>query len=315
MNINVSFFRQDVPRFKFTKEAMGELSLAKISLTGESKNRRIDSTLANFGVNQFSTLHDELQRIRNIIDNETHVLLVDGFDADTVGDFKAMVWTFGSLLGAPMIQNQLNHKIIEVYDRGGKSIEEGAHYHQTRQGAYVHNDGVSDPLPIDYLILACGQKAYIGGESILIDASAVYAELVGFPDILNILQGDVLFENRGMADEELLFKAPIFRFSDKGVPLIRYFRVYIESAHNKAGQPLTPKQIEALDFLDTVLEQSNVQSRVLLEPGQILISADDKFLHTRTQFIDGNIPTAEVKGSELLKNMHRYMVRVWLRKF
>ncbi|WP_241771020.1 TauD/TfdA family dioxygenase [Pseudomonas lactis] len=213
-----------------------------------------------------------------------------------------------------MVQNHLGHKVIEVYDRGGKSIEEGARYHQARQGAYVHNDGVSDPLPIDYLILACGQKALLGGESILIDASAVYAELMAFPEILEELKCDFFFENRGMAEEETLFKAPVLSFSDEGVPLIRYFRVYIESAHLKAGVPLTVAQNKALDFLGTVLDQSSVQQRVLLESGQLLISADNKFLHTRTHFIDMHLPCAQVNDAERLKDLNRYMLRMWLRK-
>jgi hypothetical protein len=213
-----------------------------------------------------------------------------------------------------MVQNHLGHKVIEVYDRGGKSIEDGARYHQTRQGAYVHNDGVSDPLPIDYLILACGQKALLGGESILIDASAVYAELMAFPDVLEELKCDFYFENRGMAIEEQLFRAPILSFSKEGIPLIRYFRVYIESAHLKAGVPLTSGQIQALDFLDTVLDQSSVQHRVLLEPGQVLISADNKFLHTRTHFIDINAPSEEIDDATPLKDLNRYMLRMWLRK-
>lgn len=81
---------------------------------------------------------------------------------------------------------------------------------------------MSDPEPIDYLILACGQKALLGGESILIDASAVYVELTSFPEILEVLKGEFLFENRGMAEEEQLFKAPILSFSEQGIPHIRY---------------------------------------------------------------------------------------------
>ena len=173
---------------------------------------------------------------------------------------------------------------------------------------------MSDPLPIDYLILACGQKALLGGESILIDASAVYAELMAFPEVLEALKCDFFFENRGMSEDEKLFKAPILSFSSEGIPLIRYFRVYIESAHLKAGVPLTAAQTQALDFLDTVLDQSSVQHRVLLEPGQVLISADNKFLHTRTHFIDMNAPRSEINDAEPLSDLNRYMLRLWLSK-
>lgn len=286
MSINVSNFRQEVFKTRLSHSAFNELLSARALFESDSQGIRFDTKAAHINPLQSPVLSKELDRIRTMIDHESHVLILDGFKVDKLSSFKSLIWTFGSLLGVPMVQNHLGHKVIEGYDRGGKSIEDGARYHQTRQGAYVHNDGVSDPLPIDYLILACGQKALLGGESILIDASAVYAELMAFPEILEELKCDFFFENRGMSDEEQLFKAPILSFSDEGIPLVRYFRVYIESAHLKAGVPLTMAQSQALDFLDTVLDQSSVQHRVLLEPGQVLISADNKFLHTRTHFID-----------------------------
>lgn len=239
MTINVSHFRQEVSKVRLSKDAFAELLTIRELFETVSQGVRFDTKVAYINPLQSSVLREELNRIRNMIDHESHVLILDGFKVDKLSTFKSLVWTFGSLLGVPMVQNHLGHKVIEVYDRGGKSIEEGARYHQTRQGAYVHNDGVSDPLPIDYLILACGQKALLGGESILIDASAVYAELMAFPEVLEALKCDFFFENRGMSEDEKLFKAPILSFSSEGIPLIRYFRVYIESAHLKAGVPLT----------------------------------------------------------------------------
>lgn len=314
MNVNVSMFRQKFSKVRLSKAAFDELLNTKTIPEPGSHADRFDARSAYIDPVHSQVLSAELRNIRNIVDHETHVLILDGFNTDDLADFKSLVWTFGSLLGVPMVQNHLGHKVIEVYDRGGKSIQEGARYHQTRQGAYVHNDGVSDPLPIDYLILACGQRALLGGESILIDASAVYAELMAFPDVLEELKCDFYFENRGMAIEEQLFRAPILSFSNEGIPLIRYFRVYIESAHLKAGVPLTSAQIQALDFLDTVLDQSSVQHRVLLEPGQVLISADNKFLHTRTHFIDINVPSIEIDDATPLNDLNRYMLRMWLRK-
>ena len=314
MNINLSSFRQEVSKVRLSETAFNELLNATNALEVGEQNERLDMRPACIDPIRHHVLSTELRNLRDLIDHERHVLILDGFKTKDLASFKSLVWTFGSLLGAPMIQNHLGHKVIEVYDRGSRRIEEGARYHQTRQGAYVHNDGVSDPLPIDYLILACGQKALLGGESILIDASAVYAEFMAFPDILEELKCDFYFESRGMSEEEQLFKAPILSFSDEGIPLIRYFRVYIESAHLKAGVPLTSAQTQALNFLDTALDQSSVQYRVLLEPGQMLISADNKFLHTRTHFIDTNAARENIDDAEPLSGLNRYMLRMWLRK-
>lgn len=159
MNINVSNFRQEVSKVRLSKSAFDELLNAKNTFEPDIDDSRFDAKPAYIEPRHSPFLSEELRNIRNMIDHESHVLILDGFKVDNLASFKSLVWTFGSLLGAPMVQNHLGHKVIEVYDRGGKSIEDGARYHQTRQGAYVHNDGVSDPLPIDYLILACGQKA------------------------------------------------------------------------------------------------------------------------------------------------------------
>ncbi|RMP65583.1 hypothetical protein ALQ18_04065 [Pseudomonas marginalis pv. marginalis] len=314
MNRHVSGFRQEVSKIKLSNVAFDELLAAANTIKSSARDDQFDTPCAGIDLRCSPGLSAELLNIRKMIDGDRPVLIFDGFKVDSVAHFRSLVWAFGSLLGAPMVQNHLGHKVIEVYDRGGKRIEEGARYHQTSQGAYVHNDGVSDPLPIDYLVLACAQKALLGGETILIDASAVYAELMVFPDILEALKDDFYFENRGMAEEQQLFQAPILSFSSEGIPLIRYFRVYIESAHLKAGVPLTLAQTRALDFLDTVLDQSSVQYRVLLEPGQLLISADNKFLHTRTRFIERHSPRAAIDDVAPLSDLNRYMLRMWLRK-
>ncbi len=277
-------------------------------------DKRVDSCQIEFDIHKFSSLAAEVEHIRNTIALGANALIIEHLKANSVGEFKSLVWAFSTALGCPMKQNHLDHKMIEVYDRGQKTIEEGARYHQTKQGAYVHNDGVSDLLPIDYLVLACGQKAKLGGESILVDAGAVYVALSAYPAILSELQNDFYFENRGMSDKDELFKAPIFSFNRNGIPLIRYFRVYIEAAHEKANSPLSSRQIEAMNYLDTILESSFVRRHVMLEAGQMLVSADDKFLHTRTTFLDEHEPTENIGDEKSLENLNRYMVRVWLRQ-
>lgn len=235
MNINLSGFRQEVSKVRLSETAFNELLNATNALEVGGQNERLDMRPACIDPIRHHVLSTELRNLRDLIDHERHVLILDGFKTKDLASFKSLVWTFGSLLGAPMIQNHLGHKVIEVYDRGSRRIEEGARYH-------------------------------------------------------------------------------LLSFSDEGIPLIRYFRVYIESAHLKAGVPLTSAQTQALNFLDTALDQSSVQYRVLLEPGQMLISADNKFLHTRTHFIDTNAARENIDDAEPLSGLNRYMLRMWLRK-
>ncbi|KJZ58060.1 hypothetical protein [Pseudomonas marginalis] len=66
--------------------------------------------------------------------------------------------------------------------------------------------------------------------------------------------------------------------------------------------------------LSNVAFDELLSARELLEPGQILISADNKFLHNRTHFIDTNTPRGVIDDSESLSDLNRYMLRMWLRK-
>jgi hypothetical protein len=220
-------------------------------------------------------------------------------------------WVLGCVLGEPAVQNAEGWKVIEVYDRGVGTIEGGVRYHQTRQGAYVHNDATADPDPIDYLVLSCARDALVGGESILIDAATVHRVLLEHPEVLSVLEGEFWFENRGMAEDQRLFRAPIISYDDRGTPLIKYFRVYMEAAHAKAGEAMTDEQVRALDFLDTLLDQTPVQYRLRLEPGQSLVQADERFLHTRTAFCD-RFPARTVDPAvDAVEDINRFMFRVW----
>lgn len=314
MSIHEKSFKTELPIVALNDCASNHLKRIAGELSQHASGSRPDTVSARDLDCDKTVLIDQVERVRTLFEQGAHAVLVDGILAESVGDFKHRVWTFASLLGSPMVQKHLNHHIIEVYDRGGETVEGGARYHQTKQGAYIHNDGVSDPLPIDFLVLACGQKAQIGGESILIDASAIYLVLTEYPEILSVLEGNFLFENRGMSDEEVQFEAPIICLDSDGVPTIRYFRAYIEAAHEKAGKPLTSRQVEAMDFLDTLLDQTAVQTRIMLEPGQMLITADDRFLHTRTSFLDRSQPIKDIPDQANLQDLNRYMLRVWLRK-
>ncbi|MEU1797777.1 MULTISPECIES: TauD/TfdA family dioxygenase [Streptomyces] len=260
----------------------------------------------------------EVDASRHVIDDTAHFIVYDRVEGvDSLRGQALYAWLLGTALGRPMIQNTDGWRLIEVYDRGiRKTIEDGARYHQTKQGSYMHNDAVNDVDPIDYLLLSCGQSAYIGGESILVDAKPVHDVLERHPDVLAVLTQDFWFEKRGMAlsRETGFFRSPIIRYTPEGEPLVRYFRTYIEVAHEKVGEPITEEQRAALDFFDAVLDQSSVQYRVRLEQGQTLVSADDRFLHTRTAFYDRFAPREIDMNDDRTEDVNRYMFRMWSTK-
>uniref|UniRef100_A0AAU3GNS8 TauD/TfdA family dioxygenase n=1 Tax=Streptomyces sp. NBC_01401 TaxID=2903854 RepID=A0AAU3GNS8_9ACTN len=300
----------------FSAQTRSELAAHVAELGRLHPTGRVDAIEVDLGALPLFTA--EIEASRAVIDSTTHFIVYDRVEGiDSLRAQGIYAWVLGTALGRPMVQNTDGWRLIEVYDRGiRKTIEEGARYHQTKQGSYMHNDAVNDVDPIDYLLLSCGQSAYIGGESILVDAKPVHEVLSRHPDVLAILTQDFWFEKRGMAlsQETGFFRSPIIRYTPDGEPLVRYFRTYIEVAHEKKGEPITAEQRDALDFFDAVLDQSSVQYRIRLERGQTLVSADDRFLHTRTAFYDRFEPREIDMTVDETDKANRYMFRMWSAK-
>ncbi len=294
----------------FSRAAQDEVLGYVRSLSATLGGRRIDSLAVD--ASQVPLFAAEVEATRATIDSTSHFVLYERIDGiSSLLEQGVFAWALGNVLGVPTIQNSEGWKLVEVYDRGLGTIEKGVRYHQTKQGAYVHNDATADPEPIDHLVLSCAQVARVGGESILIDAATVQRALQEEPEILAVLESDFWFENRGMAAEQQLFRAPIISYDAAGKPLIKYFRVYMEAAHAKAEEPMTTEQVAALDYLDALLDQTPVQCRLLLEPGQTLVQADERFLHTRTAFQDRFAARPIDPAMDRLDDINRFMFRVW----
>ena len=62
-----------------------------------------------------------------------------------------------------------------------------------------------------------------------------------------------------------------------------------------AGEPLSPIQVEALDFLDEVLERPDLNFKTLLHPGDLLVMNNLAFLHGREAFSPGSTSGRNLK--------------------
>jgi alpha-ketoglutarate-dependent taurine dioxygenase len=228
---------------------------------------------------------------------------------------RAFAWLIGRLLGEPIEQSREGVKVVQVYDRDrALRMEDGARYHQTRQGGSIHTDNVNRPETWDYLVMACLFPAMIGGESIVVSGRTVYELLLErAPRALAILSEDFWWESRGFSED--FFRAPVLFFNEEGEPQFRYLREYLESAHRRIGEPLRDDQLWALDTLDSAIELSALQFRHKLTPGEILVLDDLQVFHGRTSFSDffEALPyTAE--SSEPDCRFRRCFDRLWISK-
>eukprot|EP00730_Choanoeca_flexa_P014662 TRINITY_DN6493_c0_g1_i2.p1 TRINITY_DN6493_c0_g1~~TRINITY_DN6493_c0_g1_i2.p1 ORF type:complete len:153 (-),score=22.30 TRINITY_DN6493_c0_g1_i2:404-862(-) len=119
----------------------------------------------------------------------------------------------------------------------------------------------------------CLQPAVSGGDSILVSAFDVHAYLQEHhPDVVETLQEDFLWELRGFGDR--FYTAPILFRNNRDEPCFRWLREYLESAHERAQQPLTTQQQVALETLTATTELPELQLEYTLKKGEIMFAND-----------------------------------------
>jgi Taurine catabolism dioxygenase TauD, TfdA family len=258
----------------------------------------------------------EIEELRRRVEDVHGFALVEPLAAlEAPAERRALAWLIGRLLGEPIEQSREGTKIVQVYDRDRTlRMEDGARYHQTRQGGSIHTDNVNRPETWDYLVMACLFPAMIGGESIVVSGLTVHDFLrERAPRALDLLAENFWWECRGFSDD--FFRAPILFFDDRGEPQFRYLREYLESAHRRAGEPLRDEQLWALDALDSALELSELQFRHKLAPGEILVIDDKQVFHGRTSFSDflEAVPYGAGPGADR-RPFRRCFDRLWIRR-
>ncbi|MEM8978232.1 MAG: TauD/TfdA family dioxygenase [Pseudomonadota bacterium] len=260
-------------------------------------------TLAEALAGTESALGELKTQIDKFLARESVLLLDLSTQCESLSSFRSATHRICAQLGPLMAQNEAGDVVIEVYDRHKGSIADGARYHQTRDGGDIHTDSVNRAEAMKYIALGCACPAQIGGETILVRAKTIYDALKPYPDILETLRQPFWFEGRGMQETPGLFQLSVLQGDDDN-PRFRYLRGYIESAHDRAGAPLTMEQQRAFDVLDALLDMARHQHRFVLDRFQLLLTVDTAVFHGRTRFVDGVTNGAEGHG--------RHMLRYWI---
>lgn len=204
----------------------------------------------------------------------------------------------GVHLGNLRMQNAQGHLLGHVKDLGRSSDDPNTRIYQTRERQTHHTDSC------DVVALLCLRPAKAGGLSSLVSSTTIFNEMRRRrPDLLKVLMEPIETDRRGEVPEggKPYFSIPVFSYHDGLVSAI-YQRQYIESARRFPGvPPLTPIQIEALDLLDQLANDPNLNLTMEFQPGDIQLVHNHTILHDRTAFED--FPEPERK---------RHLLRLWL---
>jgi len=208
------------------------------------------------------------------------------------------LWIIGLHLGAAEPQDKAGSLIHHVKDTGAK-FENGnnVRYFQTNIAIPFHTDGS------DALAFICFSKGRSGGLSRLASAVTGFNEVLRRrPDLAQVLQENFHFDARGQHPTGALCQVhPLYSFHNGHLNLIHKIP-YIMSAQSLDGVPkLTAAQQEALDFLDTVLNEKEHVIEFESEPGDIQFASNHTVVHGRTAFEDD--------GGSASK---RHFLRLWV---
>lgn len=262
----------------------------------------------------------EIERARPQVDSGIGFVVFPEWKGLDVHQSRVASWLVDNAFGEPAPQDVNGLKLMELYKVSeDASVKRGYRYHETSEGNSPHTDGaqvIEDP---DYLCLRAVSQAAVGGGNILVSADSLYnAMLERAPDLIGSLATNFHFDVRGVTEQEgsaASYVRPIMSM-DNGEMRLRFLDWYIFEGHKAADVPLTLEQRRAIDGLNCLFDESDLQFTAKLEAGQQIVFANKRLLHARTPFIDPNKPKRVYEPAQLddLDNANRLMDRTWSHK-
>jgi hypothetical protein len=282
--------------YRLSQAEIGEVDLAMGMVA------RAASDMAAIAPDDFPlpTLGPRLQQLLDEVLNGRGFVLIRGLPVGRWTRREAAIafLGIGSHLGSLRSQNAQGHILGHVRDAGLSSRDPNVRIYQTRERQTYHTDSC------DIVALLCLQPAKSGGLSSLVSSVTIYNEIRRRrPELLEALFEPIETDRRGEvpAGEKPYFSIPVFNWH-AGLLSAIYQRQYIESARRFPGvQPLTARQISALDLFDELANDPALEMQMEFQAGDIQLVHNHTILHDRTSFEDWSEPERK-----------RHLLRLWL---
>lgn len=222
-------------------------------------------------------------------------ILLKGFDPNRCGEaaFERALLALGGWLGTASIQSPRGEMVARVEHDPADVQARGTHSDDELQG---HTD------LHDILALACVRPAARGGESFLVGADALYAQILSSHGecMAALREGYYFGTNPVLQSDHPVSADRIPVLFDDARNLICWNGYFMRMAALHRNEPLPDALVQALDRLRAVAAELAERRRFMLEPGDILFWHNWSWLHGRTAFQD------------VCAN-RRKLLRLWLR--
>lgn len=266
-----------------------------------------ESSFTDFQRHHFDlpTVAPRLKSILSELEDGRGFVLLQGLPVTRWGEHytRKVLWGLGCHLGWAEGQDRAGKLIHDVRDIGQKfGSNDTIRYFQTNQAIDFHNDGA------DIFALLCLRSGQSGGHSRLISAVEVFNEIVQRrPDLATVLQQDFHVDVRGqLQDGSRCQVIPIYSYLHGHLNVLLK-HAYIISAQRFDDVPrLSDAQTEALELLNSVMEEDGMAMEFDLAAGDVLVASNHTLLHGRTAFSDND----RANGDD--NDGGRHMLRLWL---
>ena len=246
----------------------------------------------------YTTLPQVLE-IRRILEEGPGILRVENAWKREL-EASPAEWFLGltQKIGTPLSQSATGELILSVRNESFGQDDQRTRGPNTNRKLGFHTDRC------DAIAFLCLQPAKSGGENQVVKSEEVEKRIRDErPDLHELLCKPFPYKRHVVDKANALpyCLQPIFSWK-KGFFACSYLRVLIDRADRDAECPsLTNAQREALDFMDQVCEQDNLQNRFTMKSGDLLFLNNWITLHRRTVFED---------HEDVEKRRH--LLRVWL---
>jgi hypothetical protein len=213
-------------------------------------------------------------------------------------DFELLTWAIGLHAGVGRPQGKASHYISAVRDAGTVYRSSTGRGYSSNAELDFHTDST------DLVALSCYNKAVSGGMSIVTSSVAAHARMAKeHPELLELLHQPIHFSRQGeqAPDEGPSYPHPVFD-EEGGLLFSKWNRNRVEAAQRLEGVPqLSAQHREALERFDEMLRLPELAYTMYLEPGDMQLINSHVTLHSRTDFVDHELPSEK-----------RLLFRLWL---
>ncbi len=242
-----------------------------------------------------------LEHARDYIENGPGIFHFHGLPTDRLSkdDLRLTWWGLGRNFGTPVSQSDQGDLLGDVRNIMGNTAGtlRARGYNSNMKLSY-HTDSA------DVVGLMVMRVAKSGGKSMLCSSVAVHNEIARTrPDLLEVLYTPFPWSWQGQEapGDAPFYMQPVFSYHD-GKFSCRYIRVHIMSSQRFDDAPrLSEKQIEALDYLDSLSNSPEFHFGMMFAPGDIQLVNNHVCFHSRTEFDD---------YEEM--DQRRHLLRLWL---